>query len=259
MSWKMSDHTFSLFDPPEGDVGEKKPAPVKRTTNISVDPKIEESWKKVLKEEFQKPYFKDLKLFLLEEKKAGHQILPPANFVFEAFRLSPFEKTKVVIIGQDPYHGIGQCHGPCFSVQKDVKIPPSLQNIYKEIHDDLGFTIPSHGNLEHWAEQGVLMLNAVLTVRAHQPTSHSGKGWEEFTDQVIRTISNQKEGVVFLLWGSFAKSKRSLIDTTKHSILTAPHPSPFSVHSGFFGCKHFSKTNEILKKAGKEPIDWEIK
>jgi len=256
----MSDHTFSLFDPIEDAVKVKKsPPPTKKTASVSVDPKIEESWKKVLCGEFQQPYFQELKGFLLEEKKAGQTILPPSNFIFEAFRLSPFDKTKVVIIGQDPYHGIGQCHGPCFSVQKNIAIPPSLKNIYKEIHNDLGLPIPSHGNLEHWAEQGVLMLNAVLTVRAHQPASHSGKGWEDFTDQVIRTISNQKEGIVFLLWGNFAKSKRALIDTKKHTILTAPHPSPFSVHSGFFGCKHFSQTNNILKKTGKDPIDWEIK
>ncbi len=255
----MSDpHTFSLFDPPEDSLHETPAPAVELKANISVDPKIEESWKKVLKDEFQKPYFNKLKQFLVEEQKAGYKILPPANFVFEAFRLSPFEKTKVVIIGQDPYHGIGQCHGPCFSVQKDIAVPPSLHNIYKEIHEDLGLPIPNHGNLEHWAEQGVLMLNAVLTVRAHQPTSHSGKGWEEFTDQVIRTISDQKEQVVFLLWGSFAKSKQSLIDTKKHHILTAAHPSPFSAYSGFFGCRHFSKTNEILRKTGQEPIDWKV-
>ncbi len=255
----MSDHTFSLFDPIEDDVKVKKsPPPTKKTAPVSVDPKIEESWKKVLHGEFQQPYFQELKGFLMEERKMGKVTFPPANQMFHAFELCPFDKVKVVILGQDPYHGRGQAHGLCFSVNKDVRIPPSLQNMYKEIHEDLGLPIPTHGNLEHWAEQGVLLLNATLTVQEKHPTSHAGKGWETFTDQVIRTISEKNEGVVFLLWGNFAKSKKSIIDTNKHTILTAPHPSPFSVHSGFFGCKHFSQTNEILKKTGKEPIDWSV-
>ncbi len=255
----MSDeHSFSLFDPLEETVRVKKETPAKPVGNISVDPKIEESWKKVLQDEFQQPYFQELKHFLLEEKKTGKITFPPARQIFHAFELCGFEKVKVVILGQDPYHGQGQAHGLCFSVNKDVRIPPSLQNMYKELHDDIGMLIPTHGNLEHWAEQGVLLLNTTLTVQAKSPTSHAGKGWETFTDQVIRKISEGREGVVFLLWGNFAKSKQSLIDTSKHTVLTAPHPSPFSANSGFFGCKHFSKTNDILKKNGQEPVDWVI-
>jgi uracil-DNA glycosylase len=255
----MSDeHSFSLFDPVEDNSVSVKAAPVQEFAKVPVDPKIEESWKKVLSVEFQQPYFQELKGFLLAEKKAGKITFPPAAQIFHAFELCPFNDVKVVILGQDPYHGAGQAHGLCFSVNKDVRVPPSLQNMYKELHDDLKLPIPSHGNLEHWAEQGVLLLNTTLTVEAKSPTSHAGKGWETFTDQVIRKISEERNGVVFLLWGNFAKSKKDLIDTTKHTVLTAPHPSPFSAHSGFFGCKHFSKTNEILKKNGQDPIDWGI-
>lgn len=237
----------SLFDKHEED-----PTPKKESSA----PKMDESWKKALESEFGKSYFVKLKNFVTEEIKSGKTIYPLPKQIFHAFDMTPFEKVKVVILGQDPYHGRGQAHGLCFSVNKGIAIPPSLQNIYKEIHDDLGLPIPSHGNLDGWAEQGVLLLNAVLTVRAGQPTSHSGKGWEYFTDAAIKAISDQKEGVVFLLWGNFAKSKRVLIDEKKHFVLTAAHPSPFSAYSGFFGCKHFSRANELLEKAGQTPIDW---
>ncbi|MCF7918025.1 uracil-DNA glycosylase [Candidatus Gracilibacteria bacterium] len=238
----------SLFDTPSS----KTPTP------SLVDPKIEESWRNALRSEFQKPYFGALKNFVSKEVKSGKKIYPAPKEIFRAFDLCPLDQVKVVILGQDPYHGSHQAHGLCFSVNREVPIPPSLQNIYKEIHDDLGLPIPSHGNLEAWARQGVLLLNAVLTVRAGQPTSHSGKGWEYFTDAVMKKISDEREGIVFLLWGNFAKSKRSLIDERKHFILTAAHPSPLSAYSGFMGCKHFSQTNDILKKQGKEPINWSI-
>jgi uracil-DNA glycosylase len=240
---------ISLFD---------KVEEVSHLENQSSAPKIESSWKNVLSKEFGKPYFKKLTEFLTEEITSKKNIYPPPKQIFYAFDMTPFDQVKVVILGQDPYHGRGQAHGLCFSVNENVPIPPSLHNIYKEISDDLGFSIPSHGNLDSWAKQGVLLLNSVLTVRAGQPTSHSEKGWEYFTDSVIKIISEQKEGVVFLLWGNFAKSKRVLIDEKKHFILTASHPSSFSAHSGFFGCKHFSRTNELLKKSGKNPIHWEI-
>ncbi|MCF7830532.1 uracil-DNA glycosylase [Candidatus Gracilibacteria bacterium] len=242
----MNSQSCSLFDSPQEI--EKKPA----------TPKIEASWLKVLQDEFQKPYFQELKEFLVQEIKSGKKIFPPPSQIFSAFDFCPFDNVKVVILGQDPYHGTGQAHGLCFSVNKQVPIPPSLQNIYKEIHDDLGLPIPSHGNLESWARQGVLLLNTTLTVQKSNPMSHAGKGWEEFTDRVIQEISDRKEGVVFLLWGRHAQTKGQNIDRNKHSVLTAPHPSPFSVHSGFFGCKHFSQTNEILKKLEKNPINWEI-
>ncbi len=224
---------------------------------MSINPSIHKSWKDVLEHEFQSNYFLDLKRFLLAEK-GNYQIYPPGPKIFEAFNLTPFEEVKVVILGQDPYHGDGQAHGLSFSVPPGIKQPPSLQNIFKEIHADLGLPIPKHGNLEKWAKQGVFLLNAILTVRANQPASHQNHGWETFTDAVIKTISNKKTGVVFLLWGRFAQNKVSLIDTTKHYILKAPHPSPFSAHTGFLGCKHFSKTNEILKSVGEKPIDWGV-
>ncbi len=230
-------------------------------TEKSINPKIESSWKKSLEAEFQKPYFAELRQFLHTEIFNGKTILPPPSQIFSAFDRCPFDKVKVVIIGQDPYHGLNQAHGLCFSVNKNVRIPPSLQNIYKELQDDLGqenFQIPEHGNLESWADRGVLLLNATLTVQKSRPTSHSNKGWETFTDAVISTISDQKENVVFLLWGNFAKSKRALIDTSKHYILTAAHPSPFSAHSGFFGCQHFSQANEFLKEKGIGEIDWSV-
>jgi len=223
-----------------------------------MDVKIEGSWKKELKDEFNKPYFGEIVGFLRMEKAAGKVIYPPGNLIFNAFNLTPFDKVKAVLLGQDPYHGNGQAHGLCFSVQDGVKPPPSLVNIYKELYSDLGVPVPKHGNLTRWAEQGVLMLNASLTVRAGEPMSHSRIGWAEFTDAVIRKISDDKTGVVFLLWGKFAQEKQILIDETKHKVLKAAHPSPFSADHGFFGCKHFSKTNEYLAKEGIDPIDWSL-
>jgi len=225
---------------------------------MEVNPVIHESWLKVLGEEFHKPYFGDLKSFLLEEKNQGKTIYPPGPQIFNAFNSTPFDKVKVVILGQDPYHGPRQAHGLCFSVQDGIKPPPSLVNIYKELHSDTGFIIPKTGNLQPWTAQGVFLLNAILTVEARQPASHQKKGWETFTDAVIKTISERSTGVVFLLWGRFAGGKAVLIDASRHHILTAPHPSPFSAHSGFFGCRHFSRVNELLKAQGKEPIDWSL-
>lgn len=223
----------------------------------TINPSIEESWKIVLMDEFQSDYFKLLKEFLIEERKKSI-IYPPAARIFAAFNCTPFDKVKVVLIGQDPYHGQGQANGLCFSVSEGIQQPPSLQNIFKEIHDDLGIPIPKTGNLEPWTKQGVLLLNATLTVRANQAGSHQKQGWENFTDVVIKTLSEKRKGLVFLLWGKFAQAKEILIDTSKHHILKAPHPSPFSVHSGFFGCRHFSKTNELLKQEGLEEMDWRI-
>lgn len=220
--------------------------------------KIESSWKEALKEEFQKSYFEQIVVFLKHEKALGKTIYPSGNHIFNAFEKTPFDKVKVVILGQDPYHGPGQAHGLCFSVQKGVKPPPSLVNIYKEINKDLGVPIPETGDLTPWAESGVLLLNAFLTVRDGEPASHSKIGWESFTDAVIRKISNEKEGVVFLLWGRFAQEKQVLIDATKHYILKAAHPSPFSVEKGFYGCRHFSKANEMLMRQGLEPINWQL-
>ena len=217
--------------------------------------KIEKSWQEVLQTEFDKPYFENLVGFVKQEY-ASRTIFPPAGQIFSAFNTCPFNDVKVVILGQDPYHGPGQAHGLCFSVNDGIPFPPSLQNIFKEISSDLGLQIPSSGNLTRWAEQGVLLLNATLTVRASQAGSHQGKGWEEFTDSVIKIISEKAENVVFILWGSYAIKKKALIDASKHCILTAPHPSPLSSYRGFFGCKHFSKANEYLKSIGKEEIKW---
>ena len=225
-------------------------------TTLNINPALEESWKLVMKEEFTKPYFIELKKFLLQEKADGQIIYPTGSQIFNAFNLTPFSDVKVVILGQDPYHGEGQAHGICFSVPDGVKPPPSLQNIFKEINSDLGIEIPLSGNLERWARQGVFLLNSLLTVRANQPASHHKKGWEQFTDKVIETISKEKTGVVFLLWGRYAQDKESLIDHSKHFILKAAHPSPFSAYNGFFGCKHFSKTNELLKQQMKIEIVW---
>jgi len=222
------------------------------------DIQLESGWKTVLNDEFSKDYFSKIKTFLIKEKQAGKTIYPPGKDIFKAFDSTPFSKVKVVIIGQDPYHGKGQAHGLCFSVQKPTPPPPSLVNIYKEIHSDLNLPIPQHGNLSKWAQQGVFLLNAILTVRANQPASHSKIGWDIFTDKVIQTISAQKDNIVFLLWGRFAQEKANLIDSKKHLILMAAHPSPFSAHNGFFGCQHFSKTNEYLISIGKEAIDWQI-
>lgn len=222
---------------------------------VAVNPVIDESWKEALADEFAKPYFTQLKQFLIEERKK-HTIYPPGKLIFSAFNHTHFDNVKVVILGQDPYHGPGQANGLCFSVSDGITSPPSLVNIFKEIHNDLGYPLPTSGNLERWADQGVLLLNAMLTVRANEPGSHQGKGWEAFTDSVIQHISKEKEGVVFLLWGKYAQAKEKLIDAMKHYILKAPHPSPFSVHTGFFGCKHFSKVNELLKAQGRQEIDW---
>ena len=217
--------------------------------------KIEKSWKEVLQTEFDKPYFENLVGFVKQEY-ASHTIFPPAGQIFNAFNTCPFNHVKVVILGQDPYHGPRQAHGLCFSVNDGIQFPPSLQNIFKEINSDLGIPMPKSGNLTRWAEQGVLLLNATLTVRASQAGSHQGRGWEEFTDAVIKIISENAENVVFILWGSYAIKKKSLIDASKHCILTAPHPSPLSSYRGFFGCKHFSQTNTYLASKGKTPIEW---
>lgn len=223
----------------------------------SINPSIDDSWKSVLREEFEKPYFSRLKQFLVEEKKQ-HAIYPPGPLIFNAFNTTPFNEVKVVLIGQDPYHGPGQAHGLSFSVPDGVRPPPSLVNIFKELHNDLDIPIPRSGNLTRWAEQGVLLLNATLTVRAAQPGSHQDQGWETFTNAVITGLSEKKESLVFMLWGKFAQAKENLIDTHKHFILKAPHPSPFSAHSGFFGCKHFSTANRILREHGMKEIDWRV-
>lgn len=217
---------------------------------------IENSWKSKLNEEFVKPYFKSLTDFVKKEYTTN-QCFPPGKLIFSAFNHCPFDELKVVIIGQDPYHGPGQANGLCFSVNDGVPHPPSLINIFKEIESDLDKPIPASGNLERWADQGVLLLNATLTVRAHNAGSHQKKGWEQFTDNVIKTISKEQDGIVFMLWGGFAKSKSKLIDASKHHILTSGHPSPLSANRGFwFGNKHFSKANDILKKNGQKRIDW---
>lgn len=223
-----------------------------------MDVKIEASWKEVLKATFSQPYFQQIALHIKTEKSQGKVIYPPGSLIFNAFNTTPFDKIKVVILGQDPYHGPGQAHGLCFSVQNGVAPPPSLVNIFKELQDDIGINIPQHVNLTHWAQQGVFLLNASLTVRAGEPMSHAKIGWAEFTDSVIKTISDKKKQVVFLLWGKFAQEKRVLIDETKHCILRSVHPSPLSAHGGFFGCKHFSKTNEYLASKGIDPIDWSV-
>jgi len=222
-----------------------------------INPNIEESWKHQLMDEFDSEYFAELRSRLIEEKKK-YTVYPPGTLMFSAFDHTPFDAVKVVIIGQDPYHGPGQANGLCFSVSDGIKKPPSLDNIFKELNTDLGIPIPATGNLEKWANQGVLLLNASLSVRANTPNSHQNFGWHIFTDAVIRILSDKKEGLVFLLWGKFAQSKETLIDTNKHYILKAAHPSPYSAYSGFFGCRHFSKTNEILRSLGKVEIDWAI-
>lgn len=217
---------------------------------------IEDSWKAVLKSEFNKPYFLQVVTHLKTERATGATIYPPGQLIFNAFTKTPFDQLKVVILGQDPYHGAGQAHGLSFSVPDGIKPPPSLVNIYKELNKDIGMPIPTSGNLSKWAEQGVLLLNAVLTVRANEPASHAKIGWMDFTNAVIKKISDEKQGVIFLLWGKFAHDKQVLIDETKHHVLKAAHPSPFSADKGFFGCKHFSRTNELLMKQGLSPIDW---
>lgn len=218
---------------------------------------LEDSWNGVLGDEFEKDYMLKLKAFLLQEKEDGKTIYPPENCIFNAFAHTPFYKVKAVIIGQDPYHGANQAHGLAFSVQKGVAIPPSLRNIFKEAASDVpGFKIPDNGELTKWADEGVLLLNAILTVRAGEPCSHQKKGWEQFTDQAIKVLAEKRAGIVFLLWGNYAQSKAAFIDDKKHFILKAPHPSPLA--RGFLGCKHFSKTNEILEKNGKSGINWNL-
>jgi uracil-DNA glycosylase len=220
---------------------------------------LEPGWLNVLEGEFEKDYMKSLKAFLLAEKQSGYTIYPKSADIFNAFNHTTFEKVKVVILGQDPYHGDGQAHGLSFSVQKGITIPPSLKNIYKELESDVdGFKMPTHGNLTKWADEGVLLLNATLTVRAHQAGSHQGKGWEQFTDHVITRLSEEKEGLIFLLWGKYAQNKSSLINLIKHKVLMAAHPSPFSAYNGFFGSKHFSTVNQLLTDQKRDPIDWQI-
>lgn len=225
-----------------------------------IDPasiRIEAGWKEQLKDEFSKPYFSQIKQFLNVEKNKGKVIFPPGPQIFNAFNQTPFEKVKVVILGQDPYHGTDQAMGLCFSVSKKVRVPASLKNIYKELHADIGFRIPTHGDLTPWATQGVFMLNAILTVEKGQAGSHSKIGWQLFTDAVIKKISDHRNGVIFLLWGNYARSKKELIDSGRHTILEAAHPSPLA-RNAFSGCRHFSKVNEILEKQGQNPVNWSL-
>lgn len=219
------------------------------------DVRIAEDWKRVIGEEFSKPYFEELISFVKQEY-ATSQVFPAGRNIFRAFDKCPFDKVKVVIIGQDPYHGDGQANGLCFSVNEGVPFPPSLKNIFKEVHDDVGTPIPTSGELDRWAEQGVLLLNSVLTVKAHNAASHAGHGWEIFTDAVVRAIAERKEGVVYMLWGSYAQRKGAIANPERNLILHSVHPSPLSSYRGFFGCKHFSKANDYLKSIGKEPIVW---
>jgi len=223
-----------------------------------MDVKIERSWEELLKEEFEKDYFKAILRFLQEEQHEGVEVFPQEEDIFNAFNSVPLSRLKVVILGQDPYHSKGQAHGLSFSVPQSVKIPPSLRNIYKELEQDVNFIRPQHGSLQAWAEEGVLLLNAHLTVEANKPNSHKAIGWERFTDSVIEKLSLERENLVFLLWGKFAQSKVELIDGERHKILTAAHPSPFSAHSGFFNCRHFSKTNKYLRENGCSEINWQL-
>jgi uracil-DNA glycosylase len=221
-----------------------------------MDVRIEQSWKEVLADEFNKEYFAKLTQFVKEEYNSGTPIYPPAKLIFNAFDHCPFDKVKVVILGQDPYHGAGQAHGLCFSVNKGIPFPPSLLNIFKEIESDLGTPIPPDGDLTRWSDQGVLLLNATLTVRAAQAGSHQRRGWEEFTDAAIRELASRRSGIVFILWGSYAQKKGAFIDRNKHLVLTSPHPSPLSAYQGFFGNHHFSTTNKYLREQGKTEIKW---
>ncbi|MBO8155027.1 MAG: uracil-DNA glycosylase [Bacillaceae bacterium] len=218
---------------------------------------LKNDWHTYLNEEFNKPYYQKLRQYLMKEYKTN-TIYPDMYDIYNAFHYTPYQKTKVVILGQDPYHGPNQAHGFSFSVKPGVDIPPSLKNIYKELQDDIGFQIPDHGYLIHWAKQGVLLLNAVLTVRAHQPNSHRGIGWENFTDRVIEVLNNRDEPVVFILWGRNAREKARVVDRNRHFVIESPHPSPLSAHRGFFGSRPFSKTNEFLHSIGAEPIDWQL-
>jgi uracil-DNA glycosylase len=225
-------------------------------TARSID--LEPSWLAALASEFEQPYMQQLRAFLASEKQAGKRIFPSGNELFNAFSHTPLDRVKVVILGQDPYHGEGQAHGLCFSVKHGVAAPPSLKNIFKEIHSELGLPIPPHGNLAAWADQGVLLLNSVLSVECARAASHQGKGWERFTDRVIEIIDREREGVVFMLWGSYAQRKGSIIDSRRHCVLKAPHPSPLSAYRGFFGCGHFSAANEYLQGRNIQPIDWRL-
>jgi uracil-DNA glycosylase len=220
--------------------------------------RLEPSWLERLAGEFEQDYMRHLRAFLQGEKKAGKKIFPPGDEIFNAFAHTPLDRVKVVILGQDPYHGEGQAHGLCFSVRPGVAVPPSLQNIYKELNAELGIPIPAHGFLEAWADQGVLLLNSVLSVECARAASHQGKGWEIFTDRVIEVINREREGVVFLLWGSYAQRKGAMIDSARHCVLKAPHPSPLSAHRGFFGCGHFKAANEYLQGRGQEPVEWRL-
>jgi uracil-DNA glycosylase len=220
-----------------------------------MDVKIEAGWREKLREEFEKEYFIALTDFVREEYRT-RQVFPPGNMIFNAFDLCPFDRAKVVIIGQDPYHNIGQAHGLCFSVTDGTEYPPSLVNIFKELNRDLGAPIPTSGNLDRWARQGVLLLNAILTVRAHQALSHQNKGWERFTDAAISMLNRDRDNIVFMLWGAYAQNKGASIDPSRHLVLKTVHPSPLSAHRGFFGCSHFSKCNEWLQARGLEPIEW---
>lgn len=224
----------------------------------AADVRLEESWKHVLAAEFDSDYMRELKAFLVSEKQNGKRIFPRGSEYFRALDLTPLDEVKVVILGQDPYHGAGQAHGLCFSVQPGVRVPPSLVNIYKEMQDDLGIAPARHGFLEHWARQGVLLLNSVLTVEESRAASHQGQGWERFTDQVIRVVNDECEHVVFILWGSYAQKKAAFVDRERHLVLKSPHPSPLSAHNGFFGSKPFSKTNAFLESHDMEPIDWQL-
>ena len=219
---------------------------------------MHESWLAVLGDELAQPYMRDLRAFLVAELAGGRRFYPPADHVFYALSLTPFEAVRVVILGQDPYHGAGQAMGLCFSVPPGVPPPPSLQNIHKELEADLGLPRPSSGDLTPWAERGVLLLNAVLTVSPGRPASHAGKGWESFTDRAIRELSERREGIVFLLWGRYAQQKGAIVDTTRHHMLTAPHPSPYSAANGFFGCRHFSRANALLETDGQDAVDWAL-
>jgi uracil-DNA glycosylase len=227
-----------------------------RSGSRSID--LEPSWLAPLAAEFDQSYMQELRAFLLAEKRSGKRVYPPGKELFNAFNCTPLDKVKVVILGQDPYHGQGQAHGLCFSVRPGVRVPPSLQNIYKEIQAELGLPIPAHGHLTAWAEQGVLLLNSVLSVEAEWAASHQGKGWEIFTDRVIEVINREREGVVFMLWGSYAQRKGAIIDGRRHCVLKAPHPSPLSAHRGFFGCGHFIAANRYLEGRGITPIDWRL-
>ncbi|WP_317929388.1 uracil-DNA glycosylase [Halioxenophilus sp. WMMB6] len=225
------------------------------STRIQLSP----GWLTHLKSEFDQDYMRTLKAFLKEEKTSGKTIYPPGGEMFNALNSTSFDKVKVVILGQDPYHGPGQAHGLCFSVRPEVPIPPSLVNIYKELHQDLGISIPTHGNLQAWAEQGVLLLNATLSVEAGKAGSHQNKGWERFTDRVVHLLNDEREHLVFILWGSYAQKKGQFIDRNKHLVLQSPHPSPLSAHRGFFGCRHFTQANAYLSEHGLTPIDWQIR